>query len=144
MRITIRNPEGLLSRYTGAAPGQTVSLEVPREDLELGPGGIYAVVTWRERELMIAIRVEEESPESLAGSFVDAYSIEFDEIMLYRFRLDWRWIIFGFCKVVLWAPEKVNEFGGVFEKTVHRFYFDRELYKRRVHERHGLTLPEEE
>ena len=144
MEITIRNAQGLLSRYAGTEPGETVRLKLTREDLELGPGGFYAVVTWRRRELMIALQVEEEDPESLTGTFVDAYSIEFDEVMLYRFSLDWHWINLGFCKVVLWAPEKVNEFGGVFDKTVHRFYFDRDLYQRRVHERHGLTLPEEE
>lgn len=46
----------------------------------------------------------------------------------------------GFCKLRLWAPERVKEFSGHFDKTLKRFYFDRELYKASYEEINGVPF----
>ena len=74
----------------------------------------------------------------MIGNYVNHYSYDNDIPMLMKFTVDWGCIRYGFCKLNLWAPELVNEFGGSADKTAARFYFDWELYKTCYEELNGV------
>lgn len=90
------------------------------------PEGRYVVAEVAPRKY-VAIRITACSDECLGGEYVDHYVWDDDTPELKSFSIDWSCIQFGFCKLRLWAPERVKEFGGHFDITLKRFYFDREL-----------------
>ena len=102
------------------------------------PEGRYAVAEIFTDELYLALKIEETDGETLTGEYVDRYERANDVPMLMRFTVDWGCIRYGFCKLLLWAPELAEEAGGGFEKTVKRFYFDRELYEKSYEELNGV------
>ena len=94
----------------------------------------YAVVEPIPGQLFVAVRILSREEDSLTGEYVDHwYDSGPDVPMLYRYSVSWGNIGYGFCKLKLYAPEVY----GYFEKTIHRFYFDRQLYEKSVKERHG-------
>ena len=99
----------------------------------------YAVAEIAPRKY-VAIRITAYSDECVAGEYVDHYFWDDDTPELQSFSTDWSCIPYGFCKLRLWAPEKVREFGGHFDKTLKRFYFDRELYKASYEEINGVPF----
>ena len=84
-----------------------------------------------------AMKVTSLDEDLLIGEFVNSCVYSVDTPMLNSIFVDWGCIGFGFCKLILWAPEWVNELGG-FCKTICRFYFDWELYKTCYEKIHGV------
>ena len=87
--------------------------------------------------VFVAMKVTSLDEDLLIGEFVNSCVYSVDTPMLNSIFVDWGCIGFGFCKLILWAPEWVNEFGG-FENTIERFYFDWELYKTCYEKLHGV------
>ena len=77
----------------------------------------------------------------IIGEYVDHYETYSDDLMLMSYHVECGCIDWGFAKLVLWAPEMADKWNGYFENTVHRFYFDRELYKRSYEEKNGVPCP---
>ena len=88
------------------------------------PSSKYAVIEVYQNELFVAVIIEEDNQNILVGKYVDHYSRYNDVPMLLKFTVSWDCIKYGFCKLILWAPEE-----GYFDQTVARFYFDWQLYK---------------
>ena len=120
--------------------GPTATFDAEEKDVLYSPDHRFAVIKLHYGTLFLGIRVTDAGNDSLAGKYVDCCSCSSDEPMLTKLWVDWGCIGYGFCKLVLWAPEKANEFGGSFERTLHRFYFDRDLYERKKNELHGTQL----
>ncbi len=120
--------------------GANAVLDVDLRDISFSPDRRFAVAKLHYGTLFIAVRVDEEESTSLSGEYVDCFSYALDDPMLTKLWIEWDCIAYGFCKLVLWAPEKANEFGGSFERTLHRFYFDRNLYERKKNELHPAPL----
>jgi len=108
------------------------------------PEGRYAVAELHANELFAAFRITARGEELLAGDYVDSFAFDNDVPMLLKFSVSWDYIPYGFCKLILWAPEMANRFDGCFEKTVKRFYFDRALYEAKREELHGSPDSAEE
>lgn len=106
--------------------------------ISYAPDRRYAVAEIIPNELFVAVKIIRFDGDMPVGEYVDYY--EFDNCipMAIRFTVLWGYIKYGFCKLNLYAPEKVNEFGGSLDKTVKRFYFDRDLYKRSYEEINGV------
>ena len=90
----------------------------------------------------VAVRITASDDEHLTGEYVDHFFWDDDTPELQSFSIDWGCIHYGFCKLKLWAPERLVEFGGRADKTLKRFYFDRELYKARFEEINGVPFDE--
>lgn len=105
------------------------------------PTGRYAVVNIRYKEIYFAIKIISEDDDMIIGEYVDHYETYSDDLMLMSYHVEWGCIDWGFAKLVLWAPEMADKWNGFFEHTVHRFYFDWELYKRSYGEKHGVPYP---
>ena len=101
----------------------------------------YAVAEVFRNELYIAVKIIAYENDILIWEYVDHYSDSDDCVMLMKYYVDWECIKYGFCKLILWAPEMAAKWNGSFEKTVKRFYFDWELYKRSYEEKHGVPCP---
>ncbi len=109
--------------------------------VSVDPENRYAVVEV-QNGLFVAIKITSSKDGLLTGEYVDHYwAYDSDIPILQKYTVSWENITNGFCKLVLWAPEKVNKFGGSFEKTVKRFYFDWERYKHRYEELNGVQCP---
>ena len=91
------------------------------------PSSKYAVIEVYQNELFVAVIIEEYDHDLLVGKYVDHYSRFNDVPMLLKFKVSWDHIQYGFCKLLLWAPE--DPAVGYFERTVARFYFDWQRYK---------------
>ncbi len=131
MNVKINNlTDELISKFNGSFEAVSVSFS---------PDGRYAVVEACRDTLFIAVNVISLEDGELTGDYVDhCWTSAPDEPMLYSIRADWFFIGAGFCKMTVFAPEMVNEFGGRFEKTIKRFYFDWELYKRCYEKTNGV------
>ena len=92
--------------------------------VSMDPQKKYAVAEIFPNELFAAVYVSSVENDGLTGEYVDSWENLYDVPMLQKFSVDWAYIGQGFCKLRLWAPELVNEFGGSFEKTVKRFRFE--------------------
>lgn len=101
----------------------------------------YAVVGIQQNEIYFALKIISEDDDILVGEYVGHYESYADDPMLMRYRVDWEFINLGFAKLVLWAPEMVIKWNGCIEKTVKRFYFDWELYKKKYEEKNGALCP---
>ena len=101
------------------------------------PEGRYAVAELYANELFVALRITGRDGDTLSGEYVDHFSYCDDVPMLLKFSVSWDCSPYGFCKLILWAPEMANRFDGCFESTVKRFYFDRALYEAKREELHG-------
>lgn len=104
----------------------------------LDPECQNAVFEVARNELFVAVRIISRDNELLVGEYVNHYVYSNDVPMLFKFTVDWECIKYGFCKLNLWAPELANEFGGCFDKTVKRFYFDWDRYKTCYEEINGI------
>ena len=129
MRVMIHNLK------KGIGCGNKDTFDVPNVFME--PEHRYAVVEVFHNELYVAVKIISNENDLLICEYVDHYSEFDDEVMLKKFSVDWECIKYGFCKLILWAPEMAAEFGGSFDKTVKRFYFDWELYTTHYEEVHG-------
>ena len=131
MRVSINNlPADLIRGEDG--PFEAVSVS-------MAPDGRYAVVEAVREALFVAVNVISCEDGVLVGDFVNyCWTSAPDIPMMYSINTDWSYIGEGYCKLVLFAPEMVNEFGGRFDKTISRFYFDWELYKKCYEKRHGI------
>ena len=133
MRLTLLDP----------ADGQIRVKKGPWEPVSLSrsPDGRYAVAEIFANELFVALEILDEDGEDLVGRYVDHFT-DMDIVpMLKRYSVDWSCICYGFAKLVLFAPEMSEEFGGYFDQTMRRFWFDRELYERKYLEMHGVPAP---
>ena len=120
MTIEIRNP--------GDADHEN-SISFPAVRVSTDPEQRYAVAEKRGG-LFVAFRLSSCDGESMTGEYLNHYRYDYSDIpMLQGITADWSCIEYGFCKLNLFAPEMVNEFGGSFDKTLCRFYFDWERYK---------------
>ncbi len=132
MIITINNlPAGL-------AGGRSTFEPV---EFSVDPTGKYAVSELCKNELFVAVNILQRDGDDLLCEYVDSYVYQDGVPMLLKFSLQWDCIPYGFCKLILWAPEARENRGGCFTRTVKRFYFDRELYERRCEEIHGVPSP---
>ena len=109
--------------------------------VSLDPTQRYAVAEIFRNELFVAFRVSTREETSMAGEYVDHFSYSDDTPMLLKFTVEWGCIEYGFCKLNLWAPEMIREFGGRFDRTVKRFYFDWELYRASYERINGVPCP---
>ncbi|MBQ7547170.1 MAG: hypothetical protein IJT41_09430 [Clostridia bacterium] len=117
MKVQIKNiKKSILRNPDGIAEAHSISTD---------PSSKYAVIEVFRNELYVAVKIEEYNRDILIGEYVDSYSRCNDIPMLLRFKVSWDCIQYGFCKLLLWAPENC-----VYEKTVARFYFDWNLYKK--------------
>lgn len=130
MKVKIKHPDGFAA-YLGEEPFEPFRIH-------FDPTRRYAVVEPRPNWLYVAVRVLSLDDELLVGDYVNACQYSSDEPMLQKISVDWSCIEYGFCTVNLWAPELAGEFGGGFDKTLKRFYFDWELYKECYEKRHGV------
>ena len=96
--------------------------------VSIDPEQRYAVVE-TSPGVFVAVKISSLSENMLTGEYVDSCSYSVDLPMLNKIYVYWECIRFGFCKLVLWAPELANENGGSFYRTIKRFYFDWERYK---------------
>lgn len=133
MRIKVNNLK------KGIPRGDTDTFEAL--SVSKDPEGRYAVVKIQFRGIYFAIKIISEDDDMLIGEYVGHYVSYSDDPMLMRYQMDWGCIYFGFAKIVLWAPEMANKWNGSFEKTVKRFYFDWELYKKSYEKQHGVPCP---
>ena len=124
---------------SGVIPGtgtETVLFDV---EVSLENQKRYAVIEVHKNEVYVAVDVIRTDGNKLTAEYVDDFQCWDDIPMLMSFSVDWSCIGYGFCKLIQWAPEKVNEFGGSFSHTAKRFYFDAELYSKCCEEKHGVT-----
>ncbi|MCB6991983.1 hypothetical protein LI177_00475 [bacterium 210820-DFI.6.37] len=98
----------------------------------------YAVIEVWKNELYVAANVINADGNKLIAEYVDDFKCWDDIPMLMSFSVDWSYIGYGFCKLIQWAPEKANEFGGSFSHTAKRFYYDAELYNKCYEEKNGV------
>lgn len=134
IRITNCDSRCMSCIFRADSDGDSAVFEAHDRAVSLSPDKRYAVVRYRSY-LYIAVRVASLDEELLTGEFVDSYYYSpDDDFVLAMPEIAWNWIHYGFCKLILWAPESVNEFGGFFDGTLCRFYFDRELYERKKKE----------
>ena len=132
MRVRIRNLKpGLIFSGVDTFENVTVSMDPERR---------YAVAEVYPVELFVAVKILSLEDGLLDGDYLDHYSFS-PEPMLMKFTADWGSMEYGFCKLRLWAPELANEFGGAFERTVRRFYFDWDRYTARYQEQCGVPCP---
>lgn len=117
--------------YKNEKKGALALCRVARSAVSYGPENEYAVIRIPEKGLFIAVKTAGETGEELRCVYVDHYVYFTDKPMLQKLWVDWTCAPYGFCKLILWAPELVSQFGGSFETTLHRFYLDRELYERK-------------
>ncbi len=120
----------------GVVPGGGDTFDAFRVSTD--PERRYAVVELIPNALFVAVRITSIDDRRLVGNYVNHYSCDNDIPMLMKYTVDWSCIRYGFCKLNLWAPELVNEFGGSAGKTAARFYFDWELYKTCYEEINGV------
>ena len=111
--------------------------------VSFSPDGRYAVLEIRPGELFAAFFVEETEGDTVRGRYAGYAWIDGDGLYLRKTWIEWEWIEYGFCKLRLWAPEEKPVQPGVFERTVARFWFDRELYEKKKQELHGGQEPED-
>lgn len=128
MKIIINRPDAVSGGSQSILEPISVSMDPERR---------YAVVETRPSDFT-ALTVTSLDDELLIGDYVDHYSWSTDVPMLYSFIVSWDCIRFGFCKLILWAPELSNKNGGDFFQTARRFYFDRELYRASREALHGV------
>lgn len=129
MTVTVRNPDRSKPIIRAALKEDT--FEAHRVSMD--PEGRYAVVEPGFGHLFIGVRIVSCENNHLVGEYVDYwYDPGTDVPMLYGYSVSWDCIQFGFCKLVLFAPEI-----DLLEKTMHRIYFDRELYEKSVQSLHG-------
>ena len=127
---------GILNHYDGFVEAVSYSMS---------PDKKYAVIEVYRDLLYIAVNVVSFEDGVLVGDYVNyTWTSAPDELMLYHFVIDWDFIRNGYCKLILFAPEMVNEFGGSFQKTIKRFYFDWELYKRCYEKRYGIPCTKQD
>ena len=108
------------------------------EKIFMEPQKRYAVIEVYKKELYIAVNVLNIDDEKIVVEYFDYFRWEIDIPMLMSFSVDWSCIDYGFCKLIQWAPEMYNQFGGTFSHTAKRFYFDVELYKKCYEEENGV------
>lgn len=119
MKVHIDDPAPLILKWCGDSfEAVSVSMDPQRR---------YAVTEVFTEELFIFVKVISVDETELKGVYLDHYLCTYATPMLMRFSVNWEHADAGFCKLRLWAPELVNEFGGSFEKTVKRFRFDDKL-----------------
>ena len=136
MKITITNlPAGL------AAGGRTAFEPV---SLSEDPLGRYAVAELFANELFVALKILRRDGDELLCRYVNHYAYQDDVPMLLRFSVQWDCIRYGFCKLNLWAPEATENRDGYFDRTVKRFYFDWELYKKCYEDVNGVPCGRED
>ncbi len=129
MKVTVRNPDRSKPVIRAALKEDTFAAR----RVSMDPEGRYAVVEPGFGHLFIAVRVVSCENNHLTGEYVDYwYDFGPDVPMLYRYSVSWDCIGFGFCKLMLFAPEI-----ELAEQTMHRIYFDRELYEKSVKALHG-------
>ncbi len=126
MKVRIENMKEGLLRGKGPYEAYGVSLD---------PEGKYAVAELFRNELFVALTVTSRDEEMLTGEYAGHFSFDNDIPTLLCFSVDWTYIGYGFCKLVLWAPEEI---GGIHSGTVRRFWFDRALYRARYEELNGV------
>ncbi len=98
----------------------------------------YAVAEIYKNETYVALNIISVDDDILVGEYVDRFEYpEDDTPMLMDFTVSWNCIKYGFCKLIMWAPELVNRYGN-FSHTAKRFYFDWELYKKSYEDIHGV------
>lgn len=98
----------------------------------------YAVIEVYNNELYIAANVISADDEKIVAEYLDAFQWWDDIPMMMLFSIDWSCIGYGFCKLIQWAPEMANVFGGSFSHTAKRFYFDADIYKKRYEEKNAV------
>lgn len=106
--------------------------------VSVDPKHQYAVVEIIPQKL-VALHITSWDDGLLTGEYVDHFFWDDDTPEIRSFTVDWNYIQYGFCKLILWAPERINENGGQSSHTVKRFYFDCELYKERYEEINGIA-----
>ena len=130
MKVKIHNIDSCIIRNNDATfPAIQVSVDPKRQ---------YAVVEISPQKFL-ALHITSWDDRLLTGEYVDHFFWDDDTPELRSFTVDWNYIQYGFCKLILWAPERRNENGGQSAHTVKRFYFDRELYKERYEEINGIA-----
>ncbi len=117
--------------------GNEAEFEADGKNVSFSPDRRFAVINIHNG-LYIAVGVTDADDLSLSAEYVDSYLYDgSDEPMLQKLWIEWDCICYGFCKLRLWAPERVDATGrSIF--TLHRFYFDRELYERKYEEINGV------
>ena len=139
MRIVLSNCSARLTAQLRRTEfiGTRAVLEAETGCASFSPDRRFAVLELRKGRLFAAVRVETADEGELRGEYADHYLFNDDDPILKKLWIEWDCIGWGFCKLVLWAPERAAEFGGCPEHTLHRFYFDRALYERSRKKLHG-------
>lgn len=129
MNVKIMNTrKGILSGEKLILPDAQIFLETKKR---------YAVIN-AHNGIYVAVIIIHIDDDLLVGSYVDDFQWDCEVPMLSEFFVDWSTIDYGFCKLIQWAPEMANAFGGSFHHTAKRFYFDFELYQKSYEERNGI------
>ena len=136
MKIRIINPQ---------AAGSAEEILFEADSVSADPGGRYAVAK-AGYGLYLAFRITSRSGDTVTGEYVNhfRYDLDDDIPMLRSITVDWNCIEYGFCKLDLFAPEMVNEFGGSFDKTICRFYFDWERYRTCYEKNNGVPCTKQD
>lgn len=98
-------------------------IDVPR--VWISPDEQYMIIERFRDELFVSARVVTKAGDGWIADFVECYTPNTDSIDLRSWRIDWSCMQYGFCKL------QVFEMESGFDGTVHRFYFDRALYRRK-------------
>ncbi len=95
----------------------------------ISPDEKYLVIERFRDELFVSARVVTKAGDGWIADFEECYEPPHHSIDLRGYRVDWSHMEYGFCKLQCFEME------SGFDGTVHRFYFDRALYRRKRAER---------
>lgn len=107
-------------------------------NISMDPEHRYAVLEIYPKELFAAVKVISDEGDLLICQYVAHYASYNDDPVLMKYIVNWDCMKYGFCKLILWAPEMSQQLGGRSYRTVKRFYFDWELYKTDYEKRYGV------
>lgn len=96
---------------------------VPR--VWVSPDEKYIVIERFRDELYVAARIVTKAGDGWIAEFEECYAPRCDSIDLRGWSVDWSCMQYGFCKL------RCFEMESGFDGTVHRFYFDRALYRKK-------------
>lgn len=72
------------------------------------------LIFFMRKQLYIAVKIISYDNDIMVCDYVDHYSDYNDYVMLMKYSIDWKYIKYGFCKLIFWAPEMAVKWNGSF------------------------------
>ncbi len=90
----------------------------------VSPDKQHLIVERYKSELFVSAKVITDTSDGYIAEFIECYEPHYSSIDFRGYRVDWSCMKYGFCKLLCFEME------SGFDGTAHRFYFDRNLYRR--------------